>query len=92
MCHMQNIYKEFFEAYRNFNLNNLNLINDFYKNTLNVSPLCFFNEDHIKSISEANKILFSDPEFIKTKRRKVVLSAFCYSGISECMPFIFPST
>lgn len=69
---MQNIYKEFFEAYRNFNLKNLGLINDFYKNTLNGSSFSFFNEDHIKSINEANKILFSDPEFIKAKNDELL--------------------
>lgn len=69
---MQNIYKEFFEAYRDFNLKNLSLINDFYKNTLNGSSFSFFNEDHIKSINEANKILFSDPEFIKAKNDELL--------------------
>jgi len=66
------IYQKFFDAYRDFNLSNLNMINEFYKNTFSNSSLSFFNNEYISIVKEANKVLFSDSNFMKKKNEELI--------------------
>lgn len=64
---MLEFYKNFFNLYQDFSFKNLNLISEFFRQSLANSTFNFFDKDSIKAFNEANQKVWSDKDYIFSK-------------------------
>lgn len=68
---MLEFYKNFFNLYQDFSFKNLNLISDFFKQSLANSTFNFFDKDSVEAWNDANQKVWSDKDYILSKNAEL---------------------